>query len=176
MPGHLWRYLSKSLFKDPMPDIFTKRKRSEIMSLIRSRGNYNTELRIIGCFRANHITGWRRNVGLFGRPDFVFHTERVVIFVDGCFWHSCPRHGRVPSSRVEYWKPKLECNKLRDHMVGRSLRKAGWKVIRVWECALSTRRQAATIRRIRKALAQGEIPTRRSKASCKSPDRPLAFT
>ena len=91
-----------------MPDIFTKAKRSEVMSRVRSRGNRSTELRMISIFRAHGISGWRRNRPVFGRPDFVFPVERVAVFVDGCFWHGCPWHGcpwhgRVPASNVAFW-------------------------------------------------------------------------
>ncbi|HUI06395.1 MAG TPA: hypothetical protein VL486_05265 [Verrucomicrobiae bacterium] len=90
-----------------MPDVFTKRKRSEVMSRIRGRGNKDTELALAKLLRANRITGWRRQQGLriegtkrragTARPtnvgiDFVFPKQRVAVFVDGCFWHGCPKH------------------------------------------------------------------------------------
>ena len=86
-----------------MADIFTKAKRSEVMSRVRSRGNRSTELRMISIFRSYGISGWRRNRPVFGRPDFVFPAGRVAVFVDGCFWHGCPWHGRVPASNVAFW-------------------------------------------------------------------------
>jgi DNA mismatch endonuclease (patch repair protein) len=61
-----------------MPDVFTKTKRSAVMSRIRGSGNRDTELRLIALFRANGITGWRRRAALFGKPDFVFRRERVI--------------------------------------------------------------------------------------------------
>ena len=70
-----------------MADIWSKQKRSEVMSLIRSRGNKATELRLIEIFREFHIAGWRRDQPLFGKSDFSFGRERVVVFVYGCFWH-----------------------------------------------------------------------------------------
>ena len=66
-----------------MPDVFTKAKRSEVMSRIRSRGNRATELRLIALMREHGITGWRRNVPLFGKPDFVFRAAKLAVFVDG---------------------------------------------------------------------------------------------
>jgi DNA mismatch endonuclease Vsr len=75
-----------------MPDVFTKRKRSEVMSRIRGKGNKDTELALAKLFRASHISGWRRNQRLIGKPDFVFPKQRVAVFVDGCFWHGCPKH------------------------------------------------------------------------------------
>jgi hypothetical protein len=65
-----------------MPDVFTKAKRSAVMSRIRGSGNRDTELRLIALFRAHGISGWRRRMALFGKPDFVFRRERVVVFVD----------------------------------------------------------------------------------------------
>lgn len=137
-----------------MADVFTPAKRSAVMSLIRSRGNRDTELRMIALFRAHGLTGWRRAAALPGKPDFVFRAAKLALFVDGCFWHGCPRHGRVPDSRREYWLPKLARNKARDRAVTCTLRAAGWRVLRVWECALSAKRQAATLRRIARALGR----------------------
>jgi len=119
-----------------MPDIFTKRKRSKIMSRIRSRGNKETELRLASIFRSHRISGWRRHLQLPGRPDFAFPRHRLAIFVDGCFWHSCPKHGAEPVSNSGYWKPKLRRNRSRDRSVARQLRNKGWRVIRLWEHAL----------------------------------------
>jgi DNA mismatch endonuclease (patch repair protein) len=75
-----------------MPDVFTKRKRSEVMSRIRGRGNKETELALAKLLRKHRITGWRRNQAVFGKPDFVFRRQRLAVFVDGCFWHGCPIH------------------------------------------------------------------------------------
>ena len=79
-------------------DVFTKKKRSQVMAAIRSRGNKDTELKLATILRAAHITGWRRHQPIPGRPDFVFRRARLAIFVDGCFWHGCPKHGRKPGS------------------------------------------------------------------------------
>jgi DNA mismatch endonuclease (patch repair protein) len=149
-----------------MPDVFTTPKRSAVMALIRSTGNRATELRMITLLRTHRITGWRRGSRLPGSPDFVFRAARLAMFVDGCFWHGCPRHGRVPDSRREYWLPKLTRNKARDRAVTRALHAAGWRVIRVWECALSVKRQPSTLRRIARALATpmpGQTRSRQSK-------------
>jgi DNA mismatch endonuclease (patch repair protein) len=138
-----------------MADVFTKAKRSAVMSLIRSRGNRATELRLIALMREHGITGWRRNARVFGKPDFVFRRERVAVFVDGCFWHGCPRpkHAPLPKNRAEWWAAKLLRNKERDRTVTRALRAAGWKVVRVWECALSRQRGGRMVARIAKAVA-----------------------
>ena len=137
-----------------MPDVFTKAKRSAVMSLIRSRGNRATELRLIALMREHGITGWRRSAPVFGKPDFVFRRERVAVFVDGCFWHGCPKpkHAPLPKTRAEWWAAKLDRNKARDRKVTQTLRKAGWKVVRVWECDLSRQRAASIMRRIARLL------------------------
>lgn len=134
-----------------MPDVFTKAKRSEVMSRIRGRGNKETELALITLFRANRITGWRRHPPLFGKPDFVFRKERIVIFVDGCFWHGCPKHSNLPVNNRSFWKKKLTANKLRDRLVGKMLREKGWIVVRIWEHDLA-RAPAGCIRKIRSLM------------------------
>lgn len=91
-------------------DSLSKEKRSEIMSHIRSKGNKSTELKLIALFRANRISGWRRNSKIFGNPDFVFPKYKLCVFVDGCFWHGCKlcQVGRIPKSNRKYWKDKIE--------------------------------------------------------------------
>lgn len=113
-------------------DVFSRRERSRIMSRIRSRGNAATELRLIELFRAHKVTGWRRNQKLFGKPDFVFHAKRIVVFVDGCFWHGCPRCYRRPLSNRKYWDTKVLRNRERDRRVKKALQKLGWRVARIW--------------------------------------------
>src|SRR5439155_5230684 len=105
----------------------------QVMAAIRSRGNKDTELRLAAILRTHGITGWRRHQPLPGRPDFVFRRERLAVFVDGCFWHGCPKHGRNPSSNRAYWLPKLRRNRQRDLETTRELRRLGWRVLRVWE-------------------------------------------
>lgn len=72
-------------------------------------------------------------VSLRRRADIVFTRARVAIFVDGCFWHSCPLHGTVPKSNKEFWKDKLDTNRRRDQDTDARLAQAGWVSIHVWE-------------------------------------------
>jgi DNA mismatch endonuclease (patch repair protein) len=67
------------------------------------------------------------------RPDIIFTKQKVVIFVDGCFWHSCPLHGHAPKANEFYWKKKLKRNVERDGLDTKSLTEEGWIVIRIWE-------------------------------------------
>lgn len=92
-----------------------------------------------------HRLGFRyslRRTDLPGKPDLVFVSRRKVIFVHGCFWHghSC-RYGRLPKSRPDYWKPKIEANRKRDRSQARKLRSSGWSVLTVWQCELKNKRR-----------------------------------
>jgi len=66
------------------------------------------------------------------RPDIVFTRQRVAVFVDGCFWHVCPEHGRTPTTNTTYWSPKLQRNVDRDRAVNAALAASGWQVVRIW--------------------------------------------
>lgn len=136
-----------------MADVFSRKKRSEVMSRIRGRGNKATEIALCGLLRGSGISGWRRHQNLPGTPDFAFVAEKVAVFVDGCFWHGCApcSKGRKPVTNAEYWSAKIEANKRRDRRVDCNLRKKGWKVVRVWEHTLE-REPARVVTRICQAL------------------------
>lgn len=165
-----------------MPDVFTKAKRSQVMARIRGRGNKDTELALAALFRRHGITGWRRHQQLTVRsrrrqsahssrqgaprkdgadsrprlrvkPDFVFPKLRLAVFVDGCFWHACPMHATKPRNNAAFWWKKLAANKARDRKVNRTLRAAGWRVLRIWEHELTRQREARLLMKLRKALA-----------------------
>lgn len=140
-------------------DIFTKAKRSAVMSRIRGHGNKGTELALMKLFRQHRITGWRRRQDVFGKPDFLFRRNRLALFVDGCFWHGCPRHCKIPAGNRGFWKKKFAANKARDRRVNRELRKLGWRVVRIWEHDLA-KRGGACVQKIRAA-------TNSSRSACK---------
>ncbi len=71
--------------------------------------------------------------GLRSRADIVFGPARVAVYVDGCFWHSCPEHGTRPKANAEWWEQKLSRNRERDAETDRALRENGWEVVRIWE-------------------------------------------
>jgi DNA mismatch endonuclease, patch repair protein len=135
-----------------MPDVFTKAKRSEVMSRIRGRGNKDTELALVELLRRHGIKGWRRNQPVFGKPDFVFRKAHLAIFVDGCFWHECPKHATKPANNRAFWRCKLSSNKKRDQVVNRILRRTGWCVVRIWEHELARKNETRLVQRIKRAL------------------------
>src|SRR5262245_3355814 len=91
--GHLSRALPGA--GAGMADKFTEDQRYRMMAGVRKFGNLSTEVRMMTLFREHGIKGWRRHLALPGRPDFTFRRERVVIFIDGCFWHRCPQCGSI---------------------------------------------------------------------------------
>lgn len=120
-----------------MVDIWSRAKRSDVMSKIRSK---NTLPEVI--FRSLiHRMGFRyrlHGIHLPGRPDLVFPKLRIVIFVNGCFWHmhaGC-NTWRFPKSNIKYWRTKLRGNVARDVIKKRELRRRGWTVVTVWECEI----------------------------------------
>lgn len=122
-----------------MTDTLTPRERSKRMGLVRGK-NTGPELEVR---RIVHRLGYRYALharDLCGVPDIVFRKRRKLIFVHGCFWH---RHrkitcalARLPKSRLDFWKPKLEANRTRDIRNRRALRSEGWQILVVWECEL----------------------------------------
>jgi DNA mismatch endonuclease (patch repair protein) len=82
------------------------------------------------------VRGYRLSPrGIPGRPDIVFRKDRLAVFVNGCFWHRCPRHSKsLPKSNYRYWSLKFRLNKERDARKNRELRSNGWKVLVFWEC------------------------------------------
>ena len=77
---------------------------------------------MIAVFQEEEITGWRRNRPVFGKPDFVFPKERVAVFVDGCFWHFCPKHSKMPATNGEFREKKRKANQKRDRLELRAIK------------------------------------------------------
>ena len=118
-----------------MADLFTPTKRSQIMR--RVRGKDTTPEMIVR--RLAHRLGFRYRLhagDLPGKPDLVFPSRGKVVFVHGCFWHqhACARGNRLPASNQSYWLRKLAGNRRRDRRHRAALRRAGWRVLTVWEC------------------------------------------
>jgi len=136
-------------------DTFSKTERSKIMASVKSRNNKSTEIRFLSILKEKGVTGWRRNYPVAGRPDFVFPRLKVAAFIDGCFWHSCPKHCRLPASNRDYWNRKIERNRIRDKKTSKALRKKGWTVIRIWEHEINTSGLNRKLNLIKNAAQQG---------------------
>ena len=120
-------------------DSVSRDTRSRVMARVRSKRNRSTEWRVRACLIRAGVRGWTLNAGdLIGKPDFVFTMQRLVVFVDGCFWHGCPKCYRRPTSHTDYWDAKTARNRVRDVKVTSGLKREGWRVLRIWEHQLST--------------------------------------
>jgi DNA mismatch endonuclease (patch repair protein) len=118
-------------------DTMSKIERSRRMSLIRPKDTKPEML----VRRMIFAAGFRYRLhqkSLPGCPDIVFRQLRKVVFVHGCFWHRHPRCklARLPKSKLNFWKPKLDANRARDLQNTRKIRRSGWKVLTVWECEI----------------------------------------
>jgi len=118
-----------------MTDVFDTEKRSAVMRAVKSRGTA-PELKVR---RAAHALGLRFRLGrsdLPGKPDLVFPSRRIALFVHGCFWHGhdCARGARMPHTNRTYWQAKMARNMERDAASLASLRKLDWKPAVIWEC------------------------------------------
>jgi DNA mismatch endonuclease (patch repair protein) len=123
--------------------------RSRIMTAIRGKGNHSTEVAFARVLRSERVSGWRRHLELPGRPDFSWPSLRIAVFVDGCFWHGCPRCYEAPRRNSAFWKDKIFANRSRDRRVSAKLRREGWIVIRIWECRVQS---LGSLRRVQSAL------------------------
>lgn len=115
-----------------MTDVLTRKQRSYNMSMIRAK-NTKPEIVLRKMLSVNRIKGYRLHYRLMGKPDIVFPKRKIAVFIDGCFWHKCPRCFIKPVTRKKFWKNKIDSNVKRDRVVNRTLRKKGWKVLRIWE-------------------------------------------
>ena len=131
-----------------MSDIFTSEKRSAVMKAVKSRNTKTTELKMIEIFKELHIIGWRRTYPLIGKPDFVFPKKRIVIFVDGCFWHGHDCRNVTPIDNAEFWEAKRLYNKKHDEEVTQTLVQKNWTVIRIWECDLKKKNRELLLEKI----------------------------
>ena len=119
---------------DDMADNLSKADRRRTMRAVKGKRT-GLERRVSGMLAGRGFQGWETNpAGVVGKPDIVFRGKRVAIFVDGCFWHGCPKcHRPLPATNVAYWRRKIARNIKRDAQLRRRLRGAGWRVVRVWE-------------------------------------------
>lgn len=117
---------------DCVVDHISKEDRSKNMRAIGSK-NTKLEERISKALWHRGFR-FRKNVKVLkGKPDIAIQKYRAVIFIDSCFWHGCPLHGRLPKSNEEYWELKIERNKARDQEVTQYYIEYGWDILRIWE-------------------------------------------
>jgi len=121
-----------------MADHVTRKKRSAIMALVKTRHTGPELLARKILYRQGYRYRLHRK-DLPGVPDIVFPIRKKAIFIHGCFWHGhgC-RYGRLPKSKLYYWRPKILANRIRDVLKRRQLRKQGWAIFIVWQCQLKT--------------------------------------
>jgi len=149
-----------------MADVYTRAERSALMAKVHGHGNLTTEEALAKMFRVEGWSGCWRQRAIGGRtaagerfrvrPDFVFAARRLVVFVDGCFWHGCPRHGALPRGNAAFWREKFRRNRARDRRDTGRLRLTGWKVLRLWEHELKPKARPALLTKLRKVFARAQ--------------------
>jgi DNA mismatch endonuclease, patch repair protein len=119
--------------------------RSRTMSRIRSK-NTKAEVVLRKSLRGLGLRGYRIHYNVTGRPDIVFTSVKLAVFIDGDFWHGYlwKKRGSVPIK--QYWKEKISGNMARDKRVNSELKKQGWKVIRIWEHEVTKKPQASALK------------------------------
>jgi len=138
-----------------MVDNLTPEDRRKTMRAVKGKGT-SIERQLSAMLAGMGLSGWKRNVDdITGKPDVVFLQERVLIFVDGCFWHGCPHCNRkLPKTNREYWEHKIQRNIERDKRNTQTLADNGWRVIRTWEHEMQNAATRSDIRsRIHQAVA-----------------------
>jgi len=117
-----------------MTDIFTKKKRSEIMSCVKGK-NTKVELLAFRYLRSRKIYFQRHYSRIVGKPDIAIPSQKKAIFIDGDFWHGRDFE-KIKNKLTPYWRDKISKNILRDKRNRRIIKKQGWMVMRIWESAL----------------------------------------
>jgi DNA mismatch endonuclease, patch repair protein len=111
--------------------------RSKNMRAIQSRGNATTERKLRAMLIRRAISGWKMHIKVLpGIPDFAFQDLRLAVFVDGCFWHGCPKCGHIPKTNSRYWRIKISRNMQRDRETAKRMKRIGYSILRFWECDL----------------------------------------
>lgn len=163
-----------------MADCFSKEKRSHLMAQIKSKGT-QPEARLgalLHLWLSDEII-LESPAHVTGKPDYAIERIKLAIFLDGCFFHGCPKHYRQPDQNKDYWIAKLKRNRARDRLVSKSLRAEGWRVLRIWEHELRSSKMPGrerVRRRVRRAVslcpaAEPMLLAAESRAPY-SPDRP----
>jgi DNA mismatch endonuclease (patch repair protein) len=115
-----------------MTDVLTPEQRAYNMSRIRGK-NTAPEIKLRKMLFAAGVRGYRIHYNLPGKPDIVFVRKKIIVFVDGCFWHKCPADFQEPETRKDFWMKKIQSNIDRDKKINTQLKREGWTIIRIWE-------------------------------------------
>jgi DNA mismatch endonuclease (patch repair protein) len=125
------------------------------MAAIRGKGNKSTELKLRMALVRAGLGGWTTHPkDVFGKPDFFFPSQKVAVFVDGCFWHGCAKCGHIPKTNQSFWTTKIERNRKRHRRVNAQLKSEGIHVRRFWEHALRCNLDQA-VSKLRRDLYRG---------------------
>ena len=148
-----------------MADIFTKEKRSDVMSRIRGK-NTKPELIVFRYLRKEGVYFQKHYRRTHGSPDVALPRKKKAVFIDGGYWHGWKWHERKPKTKQQYWIDKIENNMRRDRRNRRKLRAEGWQVMRVWDHQLATiARRERTLRKIKEFLVEEMKETGANKRS-----------
>lgn len=151
-----------------VPDNLSAADRKRTMQAVKGKRT-SLERRLHSMLAARHVKGWHSNeASLPGKPDFVFPEEKVIIFVDGCFWHGCPYCNRpLPETNRDYWQRKINRNTERDSRYKSELEKRGWIVFRIWEHELADMENARiTLNQIVKTLTERTAQNETEQPNC----------
>ena len=115
-----------------MVDVHTKQQRSFNMSRIKGK-NTQPEIKLRKALFKNGCRGFRVSSKITGKPDIVFTKKKIVVFIDGCYWHKCTKCFIKPKTKTKWWMKKINRNVTHDNEVDTQLKSYGWKVLRFWE-------------------------------------------
>lgn len=141
-----------------MVDNLKPEDRRKTMQAVKGKGT-KLEKRLFSMLTGMSLKGWKKNASnVTGKPDVIFVDQKVVIFVDGCFWHGCPVCQRkLPQTNREYWERKIARNVELAKSHNQQLRDDGWTVIRIWEHEIISKVARQVIRaRIRQVVKPGD--------------------
>jgi DNA mismatch endonuclease (patch repair protein) len=130
----------------------SRRFASYRLSKVKSK-NTKAELLFRSYIWKQGVRGYRVKNALPGKPDLVFPKHKVVVFIDGCFWHGCPKCYRAPDKNKEYWRKKVITNKERDERANVRLVKMGYLTLRFWEHQVNQEMEKC-YRKLQKGLGQ----------------------
>ena len=123
---------------------------SRRLAQVRSKGT-RPEMLLRKSLWQNGLRGYRKHPPLPGKPDLVFPRYKLAVFVDGCFWHGCPVHFKMPVNNADYWANKIDRNRQHDDAVRETLERMGYHVLRLWEHEVKRDPEAA-LRKVTEAL------------------------